>query len=79
MKIRKTVIEEQEVHVYIYENKKEEYILVALPEKEWSFSFSYEEAGEELNQKLKHSLTRVVSDQEAYAMALRIAQWTREM
>ncbi|KKB39150.1 YueH family protein [Bacillus thermotolerans] len=80
MKIRKTFIQSEEVKVFIYENKKEESFVVAVPFAEWSAFFTYEEAGEELLERLHLSLSRTKLDEEtAKALAHRIYQWTREM
>ncbi len=77
MKIRKNILEAMEQKVYIYENKKEEYILVAIPDMEWSYSFSYEE--DQIQIKLLHSLKEKVSEENAKNISERIIHWTREM
>ncbi|MFK2824811.1 YueH family protein [Bacillus sp. B190/17] len=80
MKIRKTYLNEEEVKVFIYENKKEETVVVAVPSAEWSISFTYEEAGEALIERLADSLAGTNLDaQSASEMSQRIYQWTHEM
>ncbi|WP_203362132.1 YueH family protein [Bacillus sp. REN10] len=80
MKIRKTLLHEKEIKVYIYENKKEETFVVAVPTQEWSISFTYEENGEHFVNKLFSSLMNTGLDQEsAEGLAHRIYQWTCEM
>ncbi|MEG9296408.1 YueH family protein [Mangrovibacillus sp. Mu-81] len=77
MKIRKNFMEGLEQKVYIHENKKEELILVAIPDIEWSYSFMYED--DQIQTNLLHSLKRRVSPEEADVISSRILQWTREM
>ncbi|MGM0753533.1 MAG: YueH family protein [Bacillota bacterium] len=77
MKIRKNFLEGLEQKVYIYENKKEEFILIAVPDIQWSYSFTYEE--EDIQTKLFHSLQERVSEETASTLSSRIVQWTREM
>ncbi|MBM7647337.1 transcription antitermination factor NusA-like protein [Bacillus ectoiniformans] len=80
MKIRKTVLQDQEIKVYIYENKKEESFMVAVPAQEWSAAFSYEEMDAELVNKLNGSfLNRGLDEESASQIAWRINQWVREM
>ncbi len=58
MKIRKTPVMDGQApaNVYIYENRKEEYIVIAIPALEWSFSFAYEEEAEAVAERLEASL-----------------------
>lgn len=77
MKIRKNIFEGKEQKVFIYENKKEELILVAIPDINWSIAFTYFE--DEVEEKIQQSLEGKVNDEEEQALARRIYQWTREM
>ncbi|TMU88017.1 hypothetical protein FGG79_07885 [Bacillus sp. BHET2] len=77
MKIRKNLLDGLEQKVYIYENKKEEFILIAIPTIEWSFSLTYEE--DNIQMKLFDSLKGRVSEEAANTLSLRIVQWTCEM
>ncbi|MCR8849121.1 YueH family protein [Rossellomorea sp. SC111] len=77
MKIRKNFLEGLEQKVYIYENKKEEFILIAVPAIEWSYSFFYQD--EEIQSKLFHSLTERIPHETAETLSSRIVQWTTEM
>ncbi|MBO8177824.1 MAG: YueH family protein [Bacillus sp. (in: Bacteria)] len=79
MKIRKIFMDNKEEKVFIYENKKEEYFMVAFPSAEWSIQFTYDEFGESLINKLIKSLTNRLNEEQAEALALRIDQWTKEM
>jgi hypothetical protein len=66
-----------EQKVYIHENKKEELILIAIPDIEWSYLFTYED--DDIQKDLIQSLKRAVSDEKAELISSRILQWTREM
>ncbi|WP_175988548.1 YueH family protein [Bacillus sp. Marseille-Q1617] len=77
MKIRKNFMEGLEQKVYIHENKKEELILIAIPEIEWSYSFTYED--DNVHKNLFVSLKGRVSEGDAEVISSRILQWTREM
>lgn len=77
MKIRKSLAGGKERKVFIYENKKEEYFMVAIPEIEWAVDFTYET--ENLKEVLLKSITSAVSKEEAAELAARIYNWTREM
>ncbi|MBB6283676.1 YueH family protein [Geobacillus subterraneus] len=81
MKIRKTPLVDGQApaHVYIYENRKEEYIVLAIPALEWSFSFSYEEEAEAVAQRLEMSLHKRISHERAAMLAGRLLGWAREM
>ncbi|WP_433749100.1 YueH family protein [Falsibacillus pallidus] len=79
MKIRKTNIEDRETKVYIYENKKEESFMTAIPDLEWSVFFTYEEEKAELLKKMQKGLTSKLDGAEAELLSLRIYNWTREM
>jgi hypothetical protein len=77
MKIRKNILEGMEQKVYIYENKKEDFFLIAVPAIEWSYSFNYED--DNVQSKLLHSLTERVPLEKAETLSSRIVQWTTEM
>lgn len=80
MKIRKSYSNGEETKIFIYENKKEETFVIAVPSIEWSSSFTYEESGERLVERLTVSLNRTSLDEQAASeMARRIHQWTCEM
>ncbi|MGM7636030.1 YueH family protein [Bacillus sp. Hm123] len=80
MKIRKTLLHDKEIKVYIYENKKEESFVVAVPAQQWSISFTYEESGESLVNEMSTSLIKTGLEEEpAVGLAHRIYQWTCEM
>jgi hypothetical protein len=77
MKIRKNFMEGLEQKVYIHENKKEELTLIAIPDIEWSYLFTYED--DDIHKNLIQSLKRRVSVEKAEVISIRILQWTREM
>lgn len=77
MKIRKIFLEGMEQKVYIYENKKDEFILIAVPDIQWSYSFTYDE--DNIQTKLLESLQGRVSKETAGTLSSRIVQWTSEM
>jgi hypothetical protein len=79
MKIRKTILSDAELNIFIYENKKDEYFVVAVPTLEWSTKFTYDDFGEELLNQIIHSLSSKLDEQEAITLGHRINQWTREM
>ncbi|MGV3464547.1 MAG: YueH family protein [Heyndrickxia sp.] len=80
MKIRKTTILEKQEDLYIYENKKDEYFVVAVPVLEWSTYFTYDDDKEELLRRLSKSLQEKVGrDTSATELATKIYGWTREM
>ncbi|MED5076685.1 YueH family protein [Geobacillus stearothermophilus] len=81
MKIRKTPIMDGQapVNVYIYENRKEEYIVLAIPTLEWSFSFSYGEEAGSVTERLEASLKKRLDHERAALLAVRLLGWAREM
>ncbi|MET3698218.1 YueH-like protein [Bacillus oleivorans] len=79
MKIRKTMIEEKEYKIFLYENKKEYFFLAAVPELAWSGIVQYEDSLEDLKQNLLETLHSNFSQENVELLARRIYQWTREM
>uniref|UniRef100_C5D7Y9 YueH-like protein n=1 Tax=Geobacillus sp. (strain WCH70) TaxID=471223 RepID=C5D7Y9_GEOSW len=81
MKIRKAVLfdERTSINVYIYENKKEEYIVVAIPDLEWSFLIRYEEETETLKERLVSSLTKAVPKEHVEMLVNKLLYWVHEM
>ncbi|MEC2078305.1 YueH family protein [Metabacillus fastidiosus] len=82
MKIRKAnmnVHNQLLSNVYIYENKKEEYSLVAIPELEWSMTVKYEEERSSLRSRLTQSFEKKIDKEDAEQLAEKIVQWTAEM
>lgn len=77
MKIRKNFFDGKEQKVFIYENKKEEYILVAIPEINWSISFTYSEG--QVEEKIYETLLKNVDEESAFGLSKKLHQWTREM
>lgn len=78
MKIRKTVVNQKDTKVFVYENRKEEYTVVAIPDLEWSCLISYSETREEIVERLKDSLSKAINEN-AEELVERIYIWTREM
>lgn len=82
MKIRKANVKNDNItitNVYIYENKKEEYSLIAIPEIEWSTTISYEEKRDELYSRLITSLAKNTEQETAGELARKVQQWVSEM
>lgn len=80
MKIRKTMIDSPSLqqNVYIYENKKEQYIVVAIPYLEWSIHVTYDDLAN-IELRLQQSLEKVLANEHVLPLAAKIAQWMREM
>jgi hypothetical protein len=80
LKIRKTILYGNQIDIFIYENKKDEYFVLAIPELEWSTRFSYDEEDEELKERLTASLDKKASaGTDAGLLGQRLLQWAREM
>ncbi|MBU7595485.1 YueH family protein [Metabacillus halosaccharovorans] len=82
MKIRKANVKNDNIsitNVYIYENKKEEYSLISIPEIEWSTTISYEEKRDELYSRLITSLAKNTEQETADELARKVQQWVSEM
>jgi hypothetical protein len=81
MKIRKAVISDEQTptKVYIYENKKEEYMVIAIPDLEWSFFVPYEEEPEALRKRLASSLQRVIAQEQTEMLVSKLLYWVHEM
>ncbi|PKR86847.1 YueH family protein [Heyndrickxia camelliae] len=80
MKIRKTTILDKQEDLYIYENKKDDYFVIAVPVLEWSTYFTYDENKEELLERISKSLQgKVGGEAAAIELAIKIYGWTREM
>lgn len=80
MKIRKTSIQQDSTqqHVYIYENKKEQYMIVAIPYLEWSIHVTYDDLVD-IESRLQQSLEKVLANEHVLPLAAKLAQWMREM
>ncbi len=79
MKIRTNNGESLQCKVYIHENKKEETILVSVPDIFFSIQFDYDIYGDALVDHLYHHLFNILDEKEANQLALSIAQWTSEV
>lgn len=78
MKIRKTTIEGNHANVYIYENKKEEYTVVAVPSIHWSILIPYVDGKEEIMKRIKETVS-IQNVEEIDHLAEKIYFWVREM
>ncbi len=80
MKIRKVSVQQNSTqqNVYIYENKKEQYIVVAIPYLEWSMHVTYDDFTH-IESRLQQSLANVLDEQYVQPLAMKLAQWMREM
>ncbi|WP_243387696.1 YueH family protein [Bacillus kexueae] len=82
MKIRKANIVHEGMKVekvYLYENKKEEYTLVSIPDIEWSTIIPYEEETSTLGERLTQSLRSRTVEEIHTPLTKKIVQWVREM
>lgn len=82
MKIRKANINLQDrmiSNVYIYENKKEEYSIIAIPELEWSTKITYEEERRDLKERLINSFQALIEEEATEQLSEKIVQWVAEM
>ncbi|MFC4323485.1 YueH family protein [Litchfieldia salsa] len=79
MKIRKAMINETTESVFIYENKKEEYTLVAIPSIQWSTIIQYEEETAVIRDRVHRSLVKVLDEDTASLTTNKITHWVREM
>ncbi|MBS4172288.1 YueH family protein [Bacillus sp. FJAT-49736] len=79
MKIRKTAIVNQQDNIFIYENKKDDYFVVAVPSIEWSTYFTYDDERHMLLSRWENSLKEKINEVQAKELSLKIFGWTREM
>jgi hypothetical protein len=82
MKIRKANVHNGNdliTNVYIYENKKQEFSMIAIPEIEWSTTVQYEEEREGLKVRLVDSLLKRVKEDTADELASKMIHWVGEM
>ncbi|MDQ0242821.1 hypothetical protein J2S09_000357 [Bacillus fengqiuensis] len=82
MKIRKANVRHEEVlieNVYVYEDKKQQQTLIAVPQLEWSVIMSYEEDIQSFKQRIQSSLEQKVSAEVAEQLTEKINYWVREM
>ncbi|MRX73559.1 hypothetical protein GJU40_15550 [Bacillus lacus] len=82
MKIRKANITASDriiEQVFIYENKKEEFTLVAVPQLEFSTIIPYEEEAGVLHERLLSALIVKTDPQPAQQLSSKICQWVKEM
>lgn len=77
MKIRKHYYDKGEQKVFIYENKKEEYFVIAIPDINWSIQFSYQTF--DVERLILETLPHTLHSDEKEIIVARIVQWTREM
>ena len=82
MKIRKANVHNGNnliTNVYIYENKKLEFSMIAIPEIEWSTTVQYEEERDVLKARLLNSLSKRVEHETAEELADKMIHWVGEM
>jgi YueH-like protein len=82
LKIRKANVNhghELITNVYIYENKKQEFSMIAIPELEWSTTVQYEEDREILKTRLGASLSQRVATETADELVNKMIHWVGEM
>ncbi|EKU48114.1 YueH family protein [Staphylococcus massiliensis] len=79
MKIRQSTSENYSARVFIYENKKEGFFVVSIPDLYWSLQINEDLYGEALTEHLVMHLFNVVDEEEAEVLALRITHWLQEV
>ncbi|OAS87122.1 MULTISPECIES: YueH family protein [Metabacillus] len=82
MKIRKANVHNGKnliTNVYIYENKKLEFSMIAIPEVEWSTTVQYVEERDVLKARLLDSLSKRVENETAEELADKMIHWVGEM
>lgn len=79
LKIRESHSEDYSAKVYIYQNKKEDYFIVSIPDLNWSILIDYTLYGESLTEHLFMHLFNVIDEDEAQRLALRITHWLQEV
>lgn len=82
MKIRKANVhsgQELITNVYIYENKQQEYSMIAIPQLEWSTIISYEEDRAVLKDRLYNSILKKAQKSPAEELMNKIVHWVGEM
>ncbi|TXC91235.1 hypothetical protein FS935_10080 [Metabacillus litoralis] len=82
MKIRKANVHSDNeliTNVYIYENKQQEYSMIAIPQLEWSTLIPYEEDRRVLKDRLCNSLLKKIEKSPAVELMNKIVQWVGEM
>lgn len=82
MKIRKANVryEDQLIeNVYVYEDKKQQQTLIAVPQLEWSTMMSYEEDIQSFKDRVQTSLEKIISTEAAEELTNKMNYWVREM
>ncbi|MFC3886217.1 YueH family protein [Bacillus songklensis] len=82
MKIRKANVRHEHVlieNVYVYEDKKQQQTLIAVPQLEWSTMMSYEEEIQAFKSRVQESLEKIVSPETAEELTNKMNYWVREM
>lgn len=79
VKIRQSHSENVNCKVYIYENKKEEYLVISIPDLFWSIHVDYELYGDSLIEYLYIHLFNILDEEDANELAIRISHWTSEL
>lgn len=79
MKIRESHSEHYSAKVFIYQNKKEDYFVVSIPDLFWSIQIDYDIYGEALTEHVMVHLFNILSEDEAHTLALRITNWIQEV
>ncbi|AVP36674.1 hypothetical protein DOS70_02300 [Staphylococcus felis] len=79
MKIRESHSEHYSAKVFIYQNKKEDYFVVSIPDLFWSIQIDYDIYGEALTEHVMVHLFNILPEDEAHTLALRITNWIQEV
>jgi hypothetical protein len=82
MKIRKANVRHEDIlieNVYVYEDKKQQQTLIAVPQLEWSTMMSYDEEIQVFKNRVQASLEKIVTKETAEELTNKINYWVREM
>lgn len=79
LKIRESHSDHYSAKVFIYQNKKEDYYVVSIPDLNWSILIDEALYGESLTEHLFVHLFNVIDEDEANTLALRITHWLQEV
>ncbi|MFD1736455.1 YueH family protein [Bacillus salitolerans] len=80
MKIRKAAFENHKelIHTYIYEDKKEEYFIIAVPAIQWSYKLPYDYLAS-VKEEMKDSIQKTKTSEIADELVAKVFMWIHEM
>jgi hypothetical protein len=78
VKIRKAYIQNQKLDIYIYEDKREEYFMVAIPAIKWSYFIPYDYELQ-MKKEIRDLIQKTESADMADELVAKIFFWIHEM